>query len=757
MSKLRIVFTVTASVVATALIAAGPASAAPPEGYGYEKVTPAGKGAGTVQYNDTFRTNDAGDRFLLSASGSFNSVPADSIPLYTRYVAERNPSPLGLGQAPWDLRGVDAPFVAEQGNGMVMNTAVSSDDLSYVLVPSTKALAPGAIEGGGNLYVRNTRTREFTLVAATEDPRFAHRFQTNQGNYEAKYVANDGNSAVFTSQLLDLPGLPALGPGNNNTRSYRWTLEGGVEAVSVTPAGSINGSSETGPRESRPKSGGAERIFFRTTVSTSGTDNNNTVYVREFGEDGETKLVAQSNLGGTPSGAPVASQLLATSADTRYAVFQTTVAPATARLSDDAPPNFPGISGATSRVLYRYDAQTEELQYLGYDGGVLAGFTQRLIGMSEDGKTILLRSARAGVAPGAVDNRANILLWREGQPLKTIYVPDAGAVAQSDGRFLREVSPNGRWFVFTDNSASTAAQFGLDNANPSCGLGDLCGQVYRIDLEAADPASTLECASCRSDGEVPRGDAGDPGNPTAGATRMDTHQMRMALNDGTVIFTSPDDLDPKDNNGLADVYAYRDGEQVLLSRAKPGHSSRLLDATPDGESIFFSTTDRIAASDKDTALDVYVIRESPHPEQQADTEQADCSGADCRDQSSDPPPPTAGSVDFTGSGNPSQDRDPKASVQLSKLRPVSGSAARLRVTVPGAGQIAVKGRKVKNANRSVEAEGTYPVRIALNPKAKQRLRQKGRLQVRARVSFRSEGGERATKQVRVTFKRPANA
>lgn len=719
---------------------AAPGVAAAP---GYEKVTPEGKSPGEVHQIDTFRSNDDGSRFLLTTSGPFASLGAETIPLYVRYLARRGPDG-------WSLLPTDAP-TGPMFEGMVMNTVVSSDDLSHVLVPSTFALTPGAIPGGGNLYVRNTTTGAYTLVAADENRLLADQFMRYQGNYNAKYLSNDGRTAVFVSGVPLVPGAPA------GLVAYRWTADAGIEAVSVleddtiVAGGAIDKGDEVGVRDPRPRVDELDRLFFKRT---DGVAAQRAVYLRR---GDSTVLVSQVRTEGAEDGIPRQADVLATSRDGRYAailVYGGSAGTVT-RLTDDAPIGIP-TSGST-RVIYRYDSETDTLNYVGHGTSTMVG---PIVGISDDGQTIAFRSTTA-LHPDAVAGQVNVYVWRDGE-LQLAYVADPGHMTLAD-RDQRMLSRNGRYLVFSDASPSVAAQFGFDNTGsasdcPDTSPAGACLQVYRFDSDAPDPASALVCVSCRTDGESPRGHAGDPTNGQPGYIRMDAHQTRMALDDGRVLFTSPDDLVPADGNGLPDVYEYDDGEWTLISRGSAGRPARLLDVSADGQSVFFSTNDPISLLDTDDEVDVYVLRTDARPDPVSDESRTPaCVGSGCRSAAPAPPvAPAIGSIGFVGGGDLPRPLA-KATVRVSRLKAVFGSAATLKVRVPGAGRISVAGAAIRRSTRAAGRAGQYRVRIALKARARRSLKRKGSLKATVRVSYRARDGRRVSKRVTVTFKRPKAA
>lgn len=264
------------ATVALGLLGASNAAAA--EAWGFEQVTPVGKGAGTVSYVDTYRTSPDGESLLYTANSPFSSIPAESSPAYTRYIGRR-------GADGWNNRPLDPPYDAGTGTGAAFDiTGVigSSYNLDYVLVSSTYALTPGATEGGGNLYMRDTRSNELKLVATSPNRVLSSVFTGLLGPTAVNYVAPDGKAAIFTAPVALVPGAPE---GSGNALAYSWSESGGIELLSQLPNGEIvtgggggNGS-ENGSRESMAYEGGLDHTYF-SYVNESGFQG---VFVRSGG------------------------------------------------------------------------------------------------------------------------------------------------------------------------------------------------------------------------------------------------------------------------------------------------------------------------------------------------------------------------------------------------------------------------------------------------------------------------------------------
>jgi hypothetical protein len=748
----RPVRTAALAVVAGLAVAAAmsPASAAA-DPWGFEQVTPVNKGAGSVHPIDTFRPSPDGNRFLLSATSSFDEVPAESVPLYTRYFATR-------GADGWNNRPLDPPIDPIPPNDIsaVMSVLGSSADLSHVMVASTRALAPGAIEGGGNLYMRNTATGAYTLVAADEDTIFARQFVMNAGVEYVKYVGDDGRSALFASIVSLVPGAPDGRHTGQASALYGWTAEDGVRVMSVMPSsegggmpdigGAVASAPESGIRGSVPESGGLDHVYFQTKNGNGPGP----AYVRS---GGETRAVSVSRIPDASSD-PVDIRIEATGRGGLFMLF-TTVEPTP--LTADTPTDL----GAT-QFMYRYDVADDSLAYV----GALVAPMKPVIQMSQDGRTVAFLS-RLGLTQDApayeYGPEENIYVWRDGA-LRFVGRADADSVPTLSSIYQRVLSANGRYLAFTDNStgpSSAAARVGADLGGVSgqCvrELGGgmnapvVCEQMFVFDADSDE----LSCASCRPDGLAASGRGGDPDVSAAGMVRMDYRQKQTVADDGTVFFTTGEGLVEADVNGLNDVYAYRDGEHRLLSRASQGMPARFLDATPDGKSVFFATNDPIAATDNDKAVDVYMTREGAGFPYTPPVVVPPCAGSDCRDPFTPVDGlPLAGSVSFSGRGNAAP---APARLSIAGGKSVVGAAARLRVRVPGRGRVTVSGVGVKTVKRAVSRSGTYTVRVALTAKARKALKRSKSTRKRVRVTFTPADGRASNRTLSLTYKsKPTN-
>jgi hypothetical protein len=717
-----------------ALFAVPAASAAEP--WGFEQVTPVNKGGGAVNPFDTFKPTPDGNGLLYTVKAPFPGVDTAGAPVYVRYLASR-------GATGWDSTALDPPDSPNLAGRSVhyMGVVGSSWDASHAVVASAQALTPGAIAGGGNLYMREARSGQLTLIAASSDPALVTSPTSPQGAVTIKFVAPDGRSALFGTAATMTPGAP---PSNWSSPFvlYSWTADEGLRAESVLPASEggetvgffyAGNDLEEGPRNSIPRTNGLNHIYFTSSAGS------NAAYVRT---DGQTRAISVSRIPGA-SDVPVGAEIAAVSDGGRYALFRASAA--NARLTESTPPYVVG----NRQPLYRYDVEDDSLEYIGS-----AQNLQQVLQMSQDGRTIVFQSSNTLTAD-AVTGQLNMYVWRDGV---TKFVAAAStspkASAAGGSTFLRVLSENSRYLAFTDNTQSLAQSFGFDNVSAKCPVSKVvgpgpCDVVYRYDIQE----DQLDCVSCRQDGAAPNGNSGDSW-VARGKVVMDSRQMQTVADDGTVFFTSPDPLVPGDANGADDAYAWNDGTLRLVSRAKPGTSARFVDATPDGGTVFIATNDAIVGSDVDRSVDLYMSRLGAGYPEQRTADPSACGGSDCLGPMTSPPAPlNIGSVAFAGYGDVI--REPvRASVAVTKLKAVTGSAAKLKVRVPDAGRILVVGSRVRRAGISASKGGTYQLRVALKPGAKKQLKERTRLRVRARVSYRAKNGQSASRTIKVIFKQP---
>ena len=731
------------------------APAAPAADWGFEQVTPPNKGAGSVAYFGSFRTSPDGNSFLHTTLSPLDAVPSESAPLYTRYVAHRGPDR-------WTNVSMDPRYASGTGSGTGFNfwgTIASSANLRYAVVASPIALTPGATEDGGNIYLRDTRTRELTLIATSPNRKLSQEMQTLQGATAVKYVDGEGKAVLFNTNVGLVEGAPLPDPEQPwlpNTQAYKWTPDGGLEIVSVLPesagGGIVRGGiagffTEDATRNSLPREGGAEHVYWTTRLEDGSTGG---AYVTS---GDEIKPVSHSRLPGEPN-VPLPVEMKAISSNGEYAVFITKEE--TPALTADTPKPPFGEWTPTS-FIYRYTFSDGSLDYVGTTH--LYG-TAGVIQMTQDGQKIAFMSLIAQTE-GAENEKPNTYIWNDGE-LELVVTAELGSSGTGDLTKGRQLfSANTRYYTFTSDSKALAEEFDQDNISSACPVSFTtepgpCDDVYVYDTEAV--GEPLQCASCRAPGVPPAGNAGDPLTENSGQYAMDGRMTQSVANDGTVFFTTVDPLLPADGNKLEDVYAYRDGDLRLVSRATQ-NNAWFLDATDDGKTVFLATSDPIAPTDTDTAVDVYMTREGAGYPYTPPPVPPVCAGIEsCHDGV--PPTPaqsSPGSSGFEGRGNEGRGRKAgTGKVTVANPRPAVGSTGTLRVKTPGKGKLTVTGAGVKKASKSVAKAGTYAVKVTLTPAARKALAKAGQVKKKLKVTFKPAQGKASSTTVSLTYKASAN-
>lgn len=720
-----------------ALFVAPTASAA----WGFEQVSPFEKGNGTVSAIDTFTAAPDGESILYSAAGSFAEVPSRSVPAYVRYFAER-------GSDRWVSKATDPPYDLPTGGVptgarfSIMETLRSSVNQRYSIEASSRALTPGAIQGGSNLYMQDNRTGELTLMLADPNIDVVRLSLTTLGETNYLWVAPDGKGALFYV-TIELEGQPA--------GLVQWTEQGGIEYVGYyPPEGGVQKTGlgtvfaqETGTREPLPADDALSKIYLSS--GGSGTPGDPT-YLRENGV--VTPISVSQKTG--DEGRVAKAQPNAVADGGRYAFFTTTEG----ALTDETP------ESASARILYRYDSTDDSLDYIGYGGS--SGTSMGVIQASPDGSTVAFVST-AALTPGsepAPSKSMNLYLWRNGQ-LHRIFKTDVNSSMGSSwsARSLFSLSRNGRYLSFTDNSASLASKYGTDTVSLACAepkaptVALSCDEAYVYDADANGGLGTLECASCVEG--VASGGNGDPSSSNSGFNRYNNHAAQSVSNNGRVFFTTYESFDPSDKNGLPDAYEFHAGEHRLVSTGAEGKTARFVDASEDGKTIFFTTTDAIVPQDSDRVLDLYMTREGAGFPYTPPAETPPCLGLEtCHGGIPGiMPGPNPSTATFHGRPNPEI-----AIGRVTVTRAAAaGKAVRVTVRVSGPGKVTASGPGLRRVSKRATKAGKVTLLLRLAPQSEQALKTHSRLSRKVTVSFQPAEGRRATATKALTLKAPGKS
>jgi hypothetical protein len=287
--------------------------------------------------------------------------------------------------------------------------------------------------------------------------------------------------------------------------------------------------------------------------------------------------------------------------------------------------------------------------------------------------------SKEDLADGATAGERNLYLDREGEFsfIATLSKLDLGGTGdpseEASGvagwwatQRSSRVTSDGRHLAFMSNRSLT----GYDNRDAKNGKPTM--EVFVYDAETEQ----LTCASCNPSGARPvsqrlrqpyqfRDDVFYFGNDLLAAAWLPTsedslHTPRALSEDGShLFFNSYDALLPRDTNGAMDVYQWEaqgsgdctkaNGCISLISSGTNATKSEFVEASPDGEDVFFKTESSLVPQDPGL-IDVYDARVNggfPTP-----SGPGPCIGDSCQSPPAPPNDPTPASAAFRGAGDP---------------------------------------------------------------------------------------------------------
>lgn len=616
----------------------------------FEQVSPVDKeGIGALDRGYAWESSPDGNAVAYTANGAFGDAPAGLF--YNWYRADRT-SALG-----WSSRSLDVPQF-NQGQLTLAGSITRSEDLSHSTELSQAALAPGAVEGNFNSYLRDNESGELQLIFSTPDiPNMLY------GNIRPVGTA-DFDHVVFS----EVGGYAPEATGANNV--YEFT-DGVLRVVNRLEDGSVVSArlqSEGASDERNSISRDGSRIFFQAEEGTSG------VYMRE---NGTTTVPISASQRTGEVGDVKQANFLDASADGSVVFFRSPVP-----LTDE--------SDASGWGTYRFNVETEELVDMSVDGGggsprpmVFTGSTLA----SQDG-SIAYFWATGALAPDAVEGEMNLYVWSAGELRLVTH-----QASLFPPRF--EISDGGKFAAIESFRPLTGRSEG---DNPRCpetsGMPESkgqCRQVFVYDL-AADQ---LECASCRADDQAAAGSAtlgiANQGSGPGGATAV--------LDSGAVFFDSPERLSPNDRNGAIDVYEWGDGESRLISGGYGANASRLMDVSESGRDVFFVTDDQLVGQDDDSSFDAYDARLAGGiPAQNPASPIPPCSGEDCQESIAGRSVRVPGTTAIQGRGE-SRKRACRGAAAKARRVKAQAKASRKRAQEKKAAQLRRKAKKCAGGAR----------------------------------------------------------
>jgi hypothetical protein len=301
--------------------------------------------------------------------------------------------------------------------------------------------------------------------------------------------------------------------------------------------------------------------------------------------------------------------------------------------------------------LYEYDFDAPEgtrLTDLTVNVGEAAN-VQGVSGVSEDGGYVYFvadgvlsagAESAAGESPRA--SQPNLYLAHAGHIRFIATLDPEDSLDWKEPNYLTSrVSLDGRFLGFNSVRSLT----GYNNSDASSELPDQ--EIFSYD--ATD--DMLSCASCDPSGARPTAPARIARPIYKQFTAFTPGSLqRNVSSDGGVFFNTVDSLLPSDTNGLSDVYEYIGSRLSLISTGAGDAPAYFYEASPDGNNVFFFTSQQLVAADQDGGISIYDARvgggfpEARHAEP--------CFAEACHNSSASVPPLSlAGSELFSGPGN----------------------------------------------------------------------------------------------------------
>jgi hypothetical protein len=576
-----------------------------PDNRAYELVSPVDKNGGDVGGNEGSKdglspppsafgeSSTSGGEITYASATSFGD--AQSAPGFsTQYLSTRGPSG-------WTTHAISPPASLPEHVELVQEPfhLFTTELTAWIFSWKDPPLAQGAPPQIENLYLGEAGGGAYQLID-NGTPAEAG----NEGyNVKAVGASSDLRHVVFEAD-------EALTPGATKGAQsvYEWA-SGALRLVSVLPGpGEVAAASGYG--------GAGERNMLPSVVSADGSrifwiDGNNQLYVRE---DATTTVQLNASQR-TPSLGDGTARMVAATPDGSRVFF----------IDETALTNAAGDNGG----LYEYSFADNRLTDLTPDVSGYPG-AEGVAGIGEDGASVYFiatASLTSKTRPGAGQpspGEQNLYLARDGALIfiATLSSADGGDWTSSFDEHAARVTGDGDQLAFVSQAQLT----GYDNSDLNSGDPD--AEVFLYDAVA----ETLRCVSCNPSGERPIGPASVPTAQQTG------HQPRYLSEDGQrVFFDSKDALLPAASNGKQNVYEYENGAIHLISSGTSDEDSTLVDASADGDDVFFTTRAQLVPEDQDENSDMYDARvDGGFP---ASASPAPCSGEGCRAPVSSPPAP----------------------------------------------------------------------------------------------------------------------
>jgi Tol biopolymer transport system component len=583
---------------------------------------------------------------------------------------------------------------------------VASDDAGQIIAETCERVAIGC--AGDVLYEKVDQTGVRTPLVAIP------RASILEGRPRLVGASGNLGRILFVNATPD--GAPPLLPVDTHTHGggLYSVQDGQLEFLGVdsdgtalpcgaAPANNLSSLVGTGFQQGGISSNGTTVAYESPDPDFAGTDpeclHPIDLYVRR---DGQSVNVSATSDPALDKGATFAGM----GADGRLIYF-TTASQLVASDTDSA------------ADLYVYDSSAKLLARLTVSAGVSN------VSVSPDGQYVYFLTD-SPIAGQGTSGSLNLFVYHAGA---ITHVATAASLVI--GRAMNDTptptTPNGTHFLFYSDS----------NLSPGQDTGGFF-QLFQYDAHT----NMTTCVSCPSDGTPPADEARLP--PVKPASNLNT---RFQSDDGSrVVFQTNGSLAVTDTNNAADIYLWNQGRISLITRGRGDGQNHLVGMSPDGRTVFFTTTDRLV-SDVDQDNDkLYAAEETGSTS--PPIRSPECTDDDCQGRLSVPPIITnAGSLTFRSKGNQTRRGARKVRVALVKL----GRASLRRLADTGTTRLYVRSnlaiqlriglavrlggrwKRMDHIARRLHEAGMTKVVVHLSPRARTYLLSHGALRIRLRV------------------------
>jgi hypothetical protein len=642
-------------------VCAAHASAALPDSRAYELVSPPLKGGADViaQSFKAFAAAD-GNSVAYPATGAFEGALGTSVDVQHLSRRDGRPGTNGWSTKPINPAGGSQTLLALALTNTPTFEAAFTEDLSAGVYKAWRPLtdAPN-VEGISNLYRLRDLDETVTQVQlltgaasplATMPNALRQLFQTafdgasqdlNHVFFQSPWNLTGDGSFSFSGDLYEFAdgvGVRRVGRIPSTPATTCDDSIAGQACVDATSAqAGISASLLYGNslQSAEVISDDGSRIVFQVTAG----DMTGALFIRE---DGVRTLQVNASEKTTPE-SPQDAIAWEMSRDGSRVFFTTSEGLVD---GDDA-----------GSDLYMYDRAAPEgsrLTRLSTNSTGDSCEARGVVGTSSDGRSVYFLCTGQLVA-GEPSALVGLFLWQEGTfaylgrfddfNLAEGNTPRISWQLVSNSQSSR-VSPDGRFVLLTvvndDGFRGVGGFRGYDHAGHR--------QLY---LYSADDGG-LVCVSCSPRASAATGDAVVNVKVEVSASAHTQHMSHALSDDGRrVFFSTSEALVVEDANGRWDAYEYdvSSGRVHLISSGKHPADSYFLEATADGDDVFFATRERLVGWDVDESYDLYDARVGggfPEPVAGA----GPCAGEGCRAPAPAlPAAATPASAGFRGAGD----------------------------------------------------------------------------------------------------------